>query len=439
MRTVPEWVDQAGPGASATAPPFPHGSESLDVIINVARLLFTNGQTTERTVVAVARFGEALGARATVLPRWGELTVRLEDAAGSHSDVVEAAPAGVEMHRVAETTKLIDAFSDKRLDIAAVRTGLAAIAQLPPVSLTRFASLAAAGAVALGVIFGVAHLVSLILIALSAGAGACLRRWLAGVTRNPFVQPFCAALLAGIVGALAVRLQLSTAQRLVAVCPCMILVPGPHVLNGVLDLARARIALGAARIGYAMLIVLMICTGLLLGLSLGGVTLPVVGASMAVPLGYDVAAAGVAVAAYGTFFAMPWRALPIPIMVGMLAHAAHWGIIAVLGGSAACAAFIACFVVGLIITPIADRWRMPFAAFAFASVVSLIPGVFLFRMAGGVVELVGLGVKASPELLLGVIGDGAMAGLIVLAMTFGLLLPKMVIEHFFHDVMRPRG
>jgi hypothetical protein len=35
----------------------------------------------------------------------------------------------------------------------------------------------------------------------------------------------------------------------------------PHLLNGPIDLARARIALGACRIGYASLITLMICTG----------------------------------------------------------------------------------------------------------------------------------------------------------------------------------
>jgi uncharacterized membrane protein YjjB (DUF3815 family) len=48
----------------------------------------------------------------------------------------------------------------------------------------------------------------------------------------------------------------------------------------------------------------------------------------------------------------------------------------------------AALVVGTIITPIADRLRLPFAGLAFASVVSLIPGVFLFRMAGGMVDLI---------------------------------------------------
>src|SRR5439155_12715528 len=148
-------------------------------------------------------------------------------------------------------------------------------------------------------------------------------------------------------------------------------------------------------------------------------------------------AAGVAVAAYGTFFAMPWRMLPIPILIGILAHALRWAAISLAGASVATGALVACLVVGTLTTPIADRLRLPFAAFAFASVVSLIPGVFLFRMAGGLVGLVALGRRASPDLLFGVIADGATAMLVILAVTFGLILPKMGIEHFYPGVAKP--
>jgi len=144
-----------------------------------------------------------------------------------------------------------------------------------------------------------------------------------------------------------------------------------------------------------------------------------------------VIAAGVAVAAYGTFFAMPWRMLPIPIAIGMLAHASRWGMISVVGASVETGALVACLVVGIIITPIADRLRLPFAAFAFASVVSLIPGVYLFRMAGGFVDLIARGEKTSVDVLLNTIADGTTATLIILAMAFGLILPKMCIEHFY--------
>jgi len=118
----------------------------------------------------------------------------------------------------------------------------------------------------------------------SAGAGATLRRSLARYSANLFLQPFCASLLAGLVGALAVRYQLSSSLRLVAVCPCMILVPGPHVLNGALDLITGRIHLGAARTDLCGLVIVAISTGLLLGLALLGISFPVDPAGRAVPL-----------------------------------------------------------------------------------------------------------------------------------------------------------
>jgi uncharacterized membrane protein YjjB (DUF3815 family) len=334
------------------------------------------------------------------------------------------------MNKVVATMKVIDDVCDARINVTEARSTLEAIARYPPVGVARFALFAGAGAAALGVIFGTVHWRALILIAFSAGLGACLRRWLGGMSRNLFLQPFCAALLAGGIGAVAVRLQLSSALRLIAVCPCMVLVPGPHLLNGTMDLVRGRVPLGASRIGYASLTILMVCVGLLVGLSFGGVSLPVSGPSIPIPLAYDVAAAAVAVAAYGTFFAMPWRLLPIPILIGALAHACRWAVISIGGGTIETGALVACLVVGTLITPIADRLRLPFAAVGFASVVSLIPGVFLFRMAGGFVELISHGGNASPDLLLSTVMDGMTAFLIFLAMAFGLIAPKMLIEHF---------
>ena len=406
----------------------------LALLAAVAKLLFADGETTRRMIVGVKRLGAALGVNVAVLPRWGALTLRIDDSNAPLLDSIAAEPLGVDMTKVSATNELIDKVCDDRLGADALRPALDSIRHLLPVSLARFVLLTAAGAAALGVIFGASHWFTLVLIAFSAGAGALLRRWLARLSTNPFVQPFCAALLAGVVGAIVVRLQLSSLMRLVVVCPCMVLVPGAHFLNGAIDLARARIALGACRVGYACLITLVISAGLLVGLSLAGVDLPVSPPVPAVPLGYDVIAAGVAVAAYGTFFAMPWRMLPIPVVIGMLAHALRWLAIAMVGASAEAGALIACLAVGIIVTPVADRLRMPFAAFAFASVVSLIPGVFLFRMAGGLLSLIRAGSGASSELLLGTIVDGATALLIILAMAFGLIVPKMCIEYFFPNL-----
>src|SRR6202051_3142385 len=132
----------------------------------------------------------------------------------------------------------------------------------------------------------------------------------------------------------------------------MVLVPGPHFLNGALDLVAGRIHLGAARLIYAGLIVVVISAGLLVGLGLLVVSLPVDPPGRTVPLWLDVIAAGVAVAAYSVFFSTPLSMLPWPVAVGMVAHAVRWVALSVLGLGVASGASVACFVVGLMLTPV---------------------------------------------------------------------------------------
>src|SRR5262245_47484004 len=258
-----------------------------ELVLGFTRVLYVNGQSTDETVAAAERLADALDLRARILPRWGELQLEATDGEARLVSVTAADPAGVEMDRVVSAMQAADELDARRLQPSALRAAIGAIATKPPAPTWLFALAAAAGAAALSVLFGVQHPAAVALIVVSAASGAVLRRSVARYTANLFLQPLCAALLAGIIGALGGRFELSSSLRLVAVCPCMILVPGPHVLNGMIDLAAGRVHLGASRLVYAGFVLVAISVGLLLGLALIHVSLPVDEPGRSVPLWLD--------------------------------------------------------------------------------------------------------------------------------------------------------
>jgi uncharacterized membrane protein YjjB (DUF3815 family) len=71
---------------------------------------------------------------------------------------------------------------------------------------------------------------------------------------------------------------------------------------------------------------------------------------------------------------------------------------------------------------------MPFAAIGFASVVSMLPGVYLFRMASGLVQIAAAA-QPSAELISTSIANGMTAGTVIVAMSFGLITPKLIIDY----------
>src|SRR3982074_33505 len=131
--------------------------ERCNLVLTFARTLFINGQTTDQTVAAAERLGRALGLRAHVMARWGELQLQSDSQDATLFCQVPADPAGVDMDRVASTMRAIGDVESGRLAPDAAMKAISVISRTPPAPTWLFALAAAAGAVALSVIFGVDH------------------------------------------------------------------------------------------------------------------------------------------------------------------------------------------------------------------------------------------------------------------------------------------
>jgi uncharacterized membrane protein YjjB (DUF3815 family) len=57
----------------------------------------------------------------------------------------------------------------------------------------------------------------------------------------------------------------------------------------------------------------------------------------------------------------------------------------------------------------------------------MVPGVYLFRMASGLLQIAAT--RATPDIIAGTLADGVTALLITAAICFGLVVPKLLVDH----------
>jgi uncharacterized membrane protein YjjB (DUF3815 family) len=238
-----------------------------------------------------------------------------------------------------------------------------------------------------------------------------------------FALPFTAALIGAGVAGIVIRLGWTATPGLCLIVPALMLVPGPHLINGVDDLLDNHVQTGVSRLALAAGILMAAALGVLLGrwLTLGMTTVasaPFEG--LPLTLLVDVVLAGIAACGFGAFYNTPWRVLSIAIACGMAGHGVRY-LCMEQGVSQEIASLFACLVIGLIATVAGERRHVAFAAVAFAGAVTMMPGAFIYESIAGAVQLSAAGRAADPALAAVTLALFSKATLIVGAKALGLL------------------
>ncbi len=258
----------------------------------------------------------------------------------------------------------------------------------------------------------------------SSALGLLVRQELAKRHVVLFALPFTAALIGSILGGLVIRAGWTATPGFCLMVPALMLVPGPHLINGLYDMLENHMQTGIARLGLATGILVAAALGVFLGgwLTLGMTTVSATPSPDAnITLLVDIVLAGVAACGFGAFYNEPWRVLWTSILCGMVGHGIRYAAMHN-GVSQEIATLFACLAIGAMANVAVVRMRLPFAAVAFAGAVPMMPGVFIYQGIAGAMQIAREGAHADVAQLAATFACFFKACFVVGAMGLGLLI-----------------
>jgi uncharacterized membrane protein YjjB (DUF3815 family) len=258
---------------------------------------------------------------------------------------------------------------------------------------------------------------------LATGLGLVVRQELGRREFSLLTLPLLAAFIGAVLGGLAIRWGWTESPELVLAVPALMLVPGPHLINGLLDLIDNHVPMSLARLGLATGILLASALGIVLGVTL---TLsspiflePDAGARLS--LSSDMVLAGLVTFGFAVFYNTAWRQLWRAMAGGMAGHGLRF--LALQAGLALEVATLAGgLTVGAVSAWMACSSKTPVAVIAFAGAVTMIPGLQLYRALAGAMQLARMAGEADPGVAAGTLGNAMQGGLVVGGLVLGLIV-----------------
>ena len=259
---------------------------------------------------------------------------------------------------------------------------------------------------------------------LATGLGLLVRQELSRRHFSLLSQPLAAAFIGAVLGGLAIQLGWTRSPELALIVPALMLIPGPHLINALLDLIDNYLPMTLSRLGLAM--------GILLASALGtavGIELTAVGPFFAEPIDSadhlnlvtDMVLAGVVTSGFAVFYNTAWRHLWMAATGGMAAHGFRFLALEA-GWRLEAATLLGGLTVGVISAWMARSTKTPVAVVAFAGAVTMIPGLSLYRALGGALQLARMPDVANPTTVAVTLGNALHGCLVLSALALGLIL-----------------
>ncbi len=373
--------------------------EIAHLSLQLGRLLLENGAETAEVQKMVTRFAAGLGCEARLIVTYEALMLTLVSDARFRTKVgPHLTGMNVNMTAVDVLNRIVDQAARGELKLEEIHKELDVMERGPP-AYPRAITAVALGltAASLSKLFGGDWIVFLITFV----AGICgtfIRQELGRRHANPFLVPFVAALISGIIGGLGVRLSHVAAPALCLIAPGMIIVPGVPLINGIWDTIRNHMTLGLSRLGFAGLVVLAIAFGLFVATMITGVRIPIDSPAPVLSVAEDALFSALAAIGYVFLFNVPVRLCWACVICGVCSHTLrtaveHFGIDIVT------ATLLGALAVGFLAQAFARWFRAPPAAFAFPGVVAMVPGSYAFRAIIGALQIAQAGADAPAPLI----------------------------------------
>jgi uncharacterized membrane protein YjjP (DUF1212 family) len=259
---------------------------------------------------------------------------------------------------------------------------------------------------------------------LATGLGLVARQEL-GRRHFPLLMlPLAAAFIGAVLGGLAIRLDWTATPGLVLIVPSLMLVPGPHLLNGLLDLIDNHVPMSIARLTLAAGILLASALGIVLGIELtlwGPLAAEPDVTADHLNLFLDMLLAGIVTCGFAVLYNTPWMQVARAALGGMVGHGLRFLALEV-GWTLEAATLLGGLAVGVVSAWIARSSRTPLAVIAFAGAVTMMPGLQMYRALAGALQLARLKNGTDLPAVAGTLGDAVQACLVVSALALGLIV-----------------